>query len=120
MATTPHTVTLPERGTGNVVPASAGAMLLIIFRDLTQPLTSISLYDGLAIQAPNQTFSQPLHGVLQSSAAHPAKLTLMGWQWREQPDRSHLLPERAARRECVCVSEHRDVRPRLVELPRST
>jgi hypothetical protein len=74
----PNTVTLPERGSGNVVPQSAGATLLIVYRDLTKPLTSISVFDGLYLQAPGATFTQPFRGVLQSSASHEAKFTLVG------------------------------------------
>ncbi len=36
-----HTVRLPEAGTGNQVPQSAGASLLVVYRDPAQPLTKI-------------------------------------------------------------------------------
>ena len=44
-----HTVTLPEAGTGNQVPSSAGATLFVVYRDPTQALTQIVLYDGIYV-----------------------------------------------------------------------
>src|SRR5262249_58942519 len=41
-----HQVTLPDAGTGNQVPSSAGASLVVIYRDPAKPLTSIVIYDG--------------------------------------------------------------------------
>src|SRR5688572_21107346 len=70
-----HTVTLPEAGTGNRVPQSAGATLFVIYRDPDAPLTSIVVYDGLHLQGPGQTTSQTIRGFLQSSANPVAKMT---------------------------------------------
>jgi len=70
-----NTVTLPEAGTGNQVPSTAGASLFVVYRDATQPLTSISLYDGIFVQAPGASMTQSLRGFLQSSATHVAKMT---------------------------------------------
>ena len=70
----PHSVTLPERN-GNQVPSSAGATLFVVYRDPTQPLTSITVFDGISVQAPGATTTQPLRGFLQSSTTHVAKMT---------------------------------------------
>src|SRR5688572_257230 len=70
-----HTVTLPEAGTGNRVPQSAGASLFVIYRDPTAPLTSIVVYDGIHLQNPGQTTTQTIQGFLQSSANPVAKMT---------------------------------------------
>src|SRR5258706_10216658 len=70
-----HTVTLPEAASGNQVPSSAGATLLVIYRDPATPLTSIVLYDGISVQAPGEITTQTIRGFLQSSTSHVAKLT---------------------------------------------
>ena len=58
------TVTLPEAGTGNKVPQSAGASLLIVYRDPDpdptvpsppQPLRTVVVYDGVKIQGAGET-----------------------------------------------------------------
>jgi hypothetical protein len=49
LAYTQHTVTLPEAGTGNQVPQSAGASLVVVYRDPREPLRRILTYDGIAI-----------------------------------------------------------------------
>ena len=41
-----HQVALPDAGSGNQVPSTAGASLLVIYRDPAKPLTSIVIYDG--------------------------------------------------------------------------
>lgn len=72
-----HTVTLPEAGTGNLVPQSAGASLVVIYRDPSEPLRKIVVYDGIAIM-PNlagATMSQTIQGIYQSSALKSAKMT---------------------------------------------
>jgi hypothetical protein len=73
-----NTITLPEAGTGNQVPSSAGASLLVIYRDITQPLRSVILYDGLAIKGPGATLTQNIRGFLQSSSSHLSKFTAIG------------------------------------------
>jgi hypothetical protein len=39
-------VTLADGGTGNVVPSTAGASLVVVFKDPSRPLSSIVIYDG--------------------------------------------------------------------------
>ena len=70
-----HTVTLPEAGTGNQVPQSAGASLLIVYRDPLQPLTKVVVYDGIYVKAPGAGMSQQIRGFLESSPIKSARLT---------------------------------------------
>src|SRR5215204_3439597 len=63
-----HTVTLPQQGTGNVLTQSAGATLLLVFRDLTQPLRKIVVYDGAYAQAQGTTMTQTIRGFYKSDA----------------------------------------------------
>jgi hypothetical protein len=70
-----NTVTLPSAGTGNQVPQSGGAALFVVYRDPTQPLTNIAVYDGVSLQAPGAATNQAIRGFLQSSTSHTAKMT---------------------------------------------
>ena len=72
-----HTVTLPEAGTGNQVPSSAGATLVVVYRDPdpTAQLTSVVIYDGIAVQAPGETTSRTIRGFYQSADSPAAKIT---------------------------------------------
>jgi hypothetical protein len=72
------TVTLPEAGTGNRLPQSAGASLLIVYRnpepraqDPSQSLKSIVVYDGIHLQAPGETTVHTIRGFLQSAVHGP-------------------------------------------------
>ncbi|MET0212727.1 MAG: hypothetical protein ABW292_06980, partial [Vicinamibacterales bacterium] len=74
----PLTVRLPDNGTGNQTPQTAGASLIVIYRLPTEPLTSIVLYDGLQLKPPApSTTSQTLRGFYQASGDPFAKLTLL-------------------------------------------
>ena len=66
-----HTVTLPLRS-GNQIPESAGASLLVVYRNPTEPFRKIVLYDGIHIQ-PNLTtdVDQSLQGFYLSSTTNP-------------------------------------------------
>ena len=44
-----HTIRLPESGTGNIPPQSAGASLVVVYRDPSEPLRKILFYDGIAV-----------------------------------------------------------------------
>ena len=60
---------------------SAGATLVVVYRDPRQPLRKIVVYDGLAV-LPNTagaSLQQPLHGIYQSVADPQA--TLIGHKW---------------------------------------
>jgi hypothetical protein len=61
-----HQVKLPVR-TGNQVPESAGASLVLVYRDPAEPLRKIVLYDGLHIQSSvNELTTQSLRGFYRS------------------------------------------------------
>jgi hypothetical protein len=73
------TVTLPEAGTGNQLPQSAGASLLLVYRnpepqpnDPVQPLRSIVVYDGVHLQAPGESTVHTLRGFIQSKVSGAA------------------------------------------------
>src|SRR5262249_3457093 len=71
-----NTVTLPEAGNGNNVPESAGASLVVIYRDSAQPLRKIVVYDGVHIQGSlTEDFVLPLQGFYKSSALQSAQIT---------------------------------------------
>ena len=74
----PHTVTLPQNGSGPGILQNSGASLVVIYRDATKPLTSVVLYDGLFIQPPGGTTSQTIRGFLQSASTRSARLTFVG------------------------------------------
>lgn len=69
------TVLLPDSGSGNGVPNSAGASLFIVYRDPVSPLTSISVYDGLSVQPPGVTTTHAFAGYLRASANPTARMT---------------------------------------------
>jgi hypothetical protein len=67
-----HTVRLPDSGTGNSVPSTAGATLVLVFRDPTKPLTGIVIYDGgHAMNQGTPSFTQTLQGWYQAADASP-------------------------------------------------
>src|SRR5688572_29094035 len=70
-----HTVTLPEKGLGNLVPQTAGASLFVVYRHLAEPLTKIVVYEGVHVQPFGVATTQTLRGFLQASANPKAKLT---------------------------------------------
>lgn len=78
----PLRVRLPE-ASGNHVPSSAGATLIVIFRDPapTAPLRSIVIYDGIHAQKKDKVtkeidvMQQMLEGFYQFDSAPPAKMT---------------------------------------------
>jgi hypothetical protein len=71
-----HAVTLPEAGTGNQVPQSAGASCLSSIGIGSGQ--TYRVYDGISVQAPGATTTQTIRGFYQASAAHAAKLTHIG------------------------------------------
>ncbi len=75
----PHTVTLPET-TGDLAIQSAGATLVVIYRDPNAPLTKIVLYDGNAPYHPTLSdakLSQRVRGFYQHTG-NTGKLALLG------------------------------------------
>ena len=70
-----HQVKLPNRS-GNSVPQSAGASLVLVYRDSTKPLTKVVLYDGIHIQSSlNEVTTQTLQGFYKSSTEKSAQIT---------------------------------------------
>jgi hypothetical protein len=70
-----HKVSLPTRN-GNQIPESAGASLVIVYVDKSEPLTKIVFYDGIHVQASlNDPMKQTLRGFYLSSSTRSAKIT---------------------------------------------
>jgi len=69
-----HTVSLPET-TGDKATQSAGATLVIVFRDPAKPLRKIVFFDGAFSQVDGGTMTQSLTGFYRSAALKSAKLT---------------------------------------------
>ena len=85
-----HPVRLPEAGTGNQTPQSAGASLFLVYRDPAAPLRRIVVYDGLRILGQGETAVQRIRGFLQSSAVGvQSRLTQI--MSRGQVDNTDLL-----------------------------
>ena len=83
----PHRVMLPEHLSGNIVPQSAGASLVVIVRDPAEPLRKILVYDNTAWASPpnfiipnlsGAVLLQRIHGIYQSSATKYFKTTVVG------------------------------------------
>jgi hypothetical protein len=75
-----NTVTLPEAGSGNQVPQSAGATLVVVWRDVSRPLKKILFYEGIAIlpDVAGAKLQQNIRGIYQSSATKSARLANIG------------------------------------------
>jgi hypothetical protein len=74
---TPHTVTLPS-SEGNNSPKSAGASLIVVYRDLSPdaPLKKVVLYDGLRLKAGvSDVMDQKIQGFYWSAPDKSAKIT---------------------------------------------
>ena len=70
-----HQVTLPTR-TGNQIPESGGASLLLVYRDPAEVLRKIVIFDGIHIQASvDDTMTQRLRGFYKSAGTPSAKVT---------------------------------------------
>ncbi len=72
----PHTVTLPVRS-GNGVPESAGASLVVVYRDPnpSAPLKKVVIYDGNTIKPDNTALGLTIKGFYGSAATASAKIT---------------------------------------------
>ena len=88
-------------GNNNKSPSSAGATLFVVYRDPTQPLTSIVVYDGIVMQPKNTAMTQTIRGFLQSSTTHSAKMHAHRRQRRAELHRSSLVQQCAARSQPV-------------------
>jgi hypothetical protein len=70
-----HQVMLPDSGSGNAVPMTLGASLVVLFRDPTPgtPLRSVVIYDGgYTMDQSTDSFTQTLQGFYQASLDGPA------------------------------------------------
>ena len=98
-----HTVRLPDAGGGNQVPESAGAVLLVVYRnpeaDVTlNPLRRIVVYDGLK-RKPDlvTTMTQTLRGFYGSSSATLSAVFRQSTdhayrrQWATERERANLV-----------------------------
>ena len=70
-----NTVMLPQQGTGNVLTQSAGASLVLVYKNLSEPLRKVVVYDGAYAQAQGTTMSQTIKGFYQSATSKSARLT---------------------------------------------
>jgi hypothetical protein len=69
------TVAFPAAGAGNNASETAGASLLVVYRDSSEPLRKIDVYDGLYIQPPGATMLEHLQGFYRSDAVRSARIT---------------------------------------------
>jgi Bacterial Ig domain len=69
-----HTVTLPLR-LGNQIPESAGASLVVVYRDSTQPLRKIVIYNGNGRLTLDDPLERSLQGFYKSASTPSAKIT---------------------------------------------
>jgi cadherin-like protein/Big-like domain-containing protein len=84
-----HTVAVPEAGNGNVIPQSAGASLVVVFRDPSKPLKKIVVYDGIYIEEQGKTTVQNIRGVYQSDPSNKqAKITHIVGSGAKNPSES--------------------------------
>jgi hypothetical protein len=88
-----HSVRLPMRN-GNQIPESAGASLVLVYRDPNEPLRKVVLYDGIDIQQSlSDTMSKTIRGFYQSAASRTSpqrSLTSSGPGQTEQQRTHHL------------------------------
>ena len=78
----PHTVRLPDNGTGNQTPQTPGTTLVVVYKRTADPLKAVVLYDGLWLKPKNgsqvTTIQQPFVGFFDSAESNPdAKLSLL-------------------------------------------
>jgi hypothetical protein len=73
----PHTVKLPEAGTGNQVPQSAGASLFVVYRDPNPnaPLTKVVFYNGLYVGVQGQPMNHTIRGFFDAAPNAVGKMT---------------------------------------------
>jgi hypothetical protein len=72
-----HVAKLPDSGTGNLAPQSAGASLFIVYRDpsLTAKLTKVVFYNGLYIQTQGVAMDHTIRGFFDPAPNALGKLT---------------------------------------------
>jgi hypothetical protein len=74
-----HTVVLPDSGAGNAVPSTAGASLVVIYREPSMPLNAIVIYDGgYTMDQSTQRMTATVEGFYQAASSNPvARMTHM-------------------------------------------
>ena len=72
-----HPVVLPDSGSGNSVPTTAGASLVLVYRDPSMPLSAIVIYDGgYTMDQSTQRMTRTIEGFYQASSSNPlARMT---------------------------------------------
>ena len=73
----PHSVTLPESN-GNHAVQSAGAALVVIYRNPAEPLTKVVLYDGVYAQVQGNALAQTLRAFYQHAGNTGRMTPLVG------------------------------------------
>jgi hypothetical protein len=65
-----HTITMPDSGTGNAVPSTAGVTLLLVYSVPGKPLTATVIYDGgYTINQGTQSLTLPMLGWFEAATA---------------------------------------------------
>ena len=74
-----HIVQIPDSGSGgNATPIGLGATLVLVFRDLSKPLTAVVFYDGsFTINNQNQTLAQTMEGHYEPADTPNARMTFI-------------------------------------------
>jgi Big-like domain-containing protein len=93
-----HTVTLPVRA-GNQIPESAGASLVVIYREdpdpgipPTEPLRRIVIYDGVHVQGSiDEVTTLNVQGFYKRSSSPSAKLAYIGASGQPNPNERILF-----------------------------
>src|SRR5262245_15068527 len=89
---TRYEVRLPDAGTGNQVPSTPGASLVIVFKDPSRPLRSIVIYNGgHTMDNSTQQMNRTLTGFYEAGVSPgingiSAKLTHIVAEGSEKPD----------------------------------
>jgi hypothetical protein len=75
----PHKVTLRDSGgTGNTVPFTLGASLVIVYREVNQPFSAIVMYDGgFVMNQGSDEVTQKLEGFYHAAEEPSAKLSVI-------------------------------------------
>jgi len=70
-----HTVSMPQIGTGAVVTQTAGASLFLVYRQPSDPLRKIVVYDGAFAPAVGATMTQRIAGFYGAAPSASSRLT---------------------------------------------
>ena len=93
---TRYEVRLPDEGTGNQVPSTPGASLVVVFKDPAQPLRSIVIYNGgHTMDNSTQLMNRTLQGFYQAGVSPgitsiSAKITHIVAEGSEKPEQLYF------------------------------